>query len=355
MHMLEQDLTDDLQQQVSAAIADDNKLLVKAGGSKEFYGRASSGEAISITGHSGIINYQPKELVLTVRAGTPLLELEQILAEQGQFLPFEPPRFADTGTIGGAVACGLSGPGRAYLGSVRDFVLGMRLLNGLGQVLHFGGEVMKNVAGYDVSRMVTGSLGTLGIVLETSFKVLPIPAKEKTVVLEYTPQQALERMNRLPMLKVPVSASFYDGERLHIRLSGTESAVTGSCQQLGGEVIARSDVWSQVRDHKHEWFQEDLPLWRLSLPATAPWQEFDGPQCAEWGGALRWVYSAQPSATMHELANKLGGHATLFRGGDRDGDVFHPLREPVLQMHRNMKQAFDPHALFNPGKMYQDL
>jgi glycolate oxidase FAD binding subunit len=358
MTLADHDQSEDLRQQVAAALQQETALRIQGGDSKAFYGHACDASPLDLRGHRGIVNYQPRELVITLRAGTPLAEAEAILAEQGQMLPFEPPHFGESATVGGMVACGLSGPARAYAGSVRDHVLGVRIINGRAEVVHFGGEVMKNVAGYDLSRLMTGALGTLGVILETSFKVLPRPVLEQTRVLEMPPGQALLEVNRMPARNYPVSASLHDGKRLYIRLAGTESAVRESGRQIGGELLDDTGFWRELREQQHPWFQSDLPLWRLSLPPLAEWLDLPGTQCAEWGGAQRWLLSEMPADEIRAAVAAVGGHATLFRPkADSDGQIerFQPLDQTLHKLHLRLKQSFDPQGLFNPGRMYRDI
>jgi len=284
-----------------------------------------------------------------------LRELEQALAEQGQMLPFEPPHFGEGATLGGAVACGLSGPRRPYAGSVRDFVLGCRLISGKGEALHFGGEVMKNVAGYDVSRLMVGAMGTLGVILDLSLKILPRPAVELTLVQERTPADAITAMNAWAGKTVPLSAAVYDGNRLTVRLSGAESAVKAAQQRVGGTVVENAAAfWERIREQRHAFFDGAAPLWRLSLPpATAP-LDVPGTWLLDWGGAQRWLRSDADAETIRRAAGSAGGHATLFRGGERN-DVFHPLPAALLGLHRALKRSLDPSGIFNPGRLYAGL
>jgi len=351
------DQTGPLQQQVAEACGSGTPLQIQGGGSKAFYGRpAGAGKPLVVTGHRGIVCHEPKELVVTARAGTSLEELEATLAAEGQMLPFEPPCFAPGATLGGAVACGLSGPARPYRGAVRDFVLGLRLINGRGEVLRFGGEVMKNVAGYDVSRLMTGALGTLGLILEVSLKVLPRPEQELTLVQERSEAEAIEQMNRLAGQPLPLSAACHDGLNLYLRLSGTDSAVQAARGLLGGEMLEKGrDYWRGVREQTHGFFCDDAPLWRLSLPSAHPPLDMPGRQFVDWGGAQRWLISDQPAATLRRTLERAAGHATLFRGGDRTGEVFHPLSPALQRIHRQMKRAFDPLGILNPGRLYRDI
>lgn len=345
-------------ERVRQAAARGGQLRIRGGGSKDFYGREPVGELLETGACRGIVNYEPSELVVTVRAGTPLAELEAALAEQGQMLAFEPPRFAAGSTVGGCVAAGLAGPRRAAVGGVRDFVLGARLIDGRGDVLRFGGEVMKNVAGYDVSRALAGSLGTLGLIVELSLKVLPLPVAEATLRFEADEADALHRLNAWAGQPLPISATAWRGGDLYLRLSGASAAVEAAVARLGGEGVDAAEaaaLWGGLRDHSDPFFSGSMPLWRLSLPSDALALALDGEQLVEWGGAQRWLRSERPAADIRRRVASLGGHATLFRHGDRQGSCFHPLSEAMMRLQRNLKNAFDPAGVFNPGRLYEGL
>lgn len=329
-------------------------LAIRGGGSKSFYGRHSEGETLDVGEHQGIVNYEPTELVLTARAGTPLDNIEAALAESGQMLPFEPPHYGDGATLGGTVACGFSGPRRPYTGAARDFVLGTRVVNGKGETLRFGGEVMKNVAGYDVSRLMVGSLGTLGIVLEASLKVLPRPNAELTLVREATETAALDTMNKLGGKPYPLSATCHDGRHLYVRLSGAETAVSAAATRIGGEALDAGDsFWYSVREQTLAFFAPPGPLWRLSVPASRPPLDLPGTGFIEWGGALRWLRTEAPGEAVWECARHAGGHATLFRTGEKPSpNIFQPLSRSIERLHRNLKDAFDPDGILNRNRMY---
>jgi len=342
---------------IDAAQVNDIAFQIMAGNTKQFLGREPSGMPLSLSEHRGIINYQPKELVITARCGTPLTEIEAALAEHGQMLAFEPPYFGEQATLGGTVAAGLSGPRRPYTGSVRDFVLGVRLMDGRGESLRFGGEVMKNVAGYDVSRLVTGAMGTLGIILDVSLKVLPIPAEEITLIQERaTIDEAIGLMNTWAARPFPLSATCFYDRRLYIRLSGASSAVGVARARLGGELLEDdSRFWTDIRNQCHEFFIGNQgSMWRISVPTTARHLPLQGDWFIEWGGGQRWLWTELTIDPIRRLAAAAGGHATLFRADDRRGYVFHPLSTPLARLHQRVKQVFDPHGLFNPGRLYPD-
>lgn len=349
--------TDKLLEQVRAAGASQSALEIRGSGSKRFLGRTPKGEPLGVTGHRGIANYQPKELVITGRAGTSMEEIEAALAEQGQMLAFEPPHFGPAATLGGTIATGLSGPARPYAGSARDFVLGARVLTGRGRVLRFGGEVMKNVAGYDVSRLMAGAYGTLGLLLEVSLKVMPRPAAQLTLAQERSLPEALRLMNEWAGRPLPISASCHDGERLYVRLSGAGTAVKSAASRVGGESVDEGEAFwrGKIREQGHGFFSGDGPLWRIALPPVAPPLALTGKWLVEWGGAQRWLRSDADPLAVRDAASAAGGHASLFRGGDREGEVFHPLAPPLMSIHRRLKQAFDPKGIFNPGRLYREL
>ncbi len=345
-------------ERIREAAARGTRLRLRGGGSKDFYGGAPRGEVLDTRAHAGIVDYEPTELVVTARCGTPLVELEDALAAQGQMLAFEPPHFGAGATLGGCVAAGLSGPRRAAAGALRDFVLGVRLVDGRARELAFGGRVMKNVAGYDVSRLVAGSLGTLGLILEVSLKVLPRPAAEHTLRLELPQEKALESLNRWAGTPLPVSASVWRDGELWVRISGAARAVQAAARELGGDALAPADAarfWSGIREQTDAWFAGEAPLWRLSLPSSAPALDLAGAPLIEWGGALRWQRPGAQAATVRAAAARAGGHATLFRGGDKAAGVFTPLTPALARLHRELKAAFDPAGVFSPGRLYPEF
>ena len=349
-----QNLIENYRHAINAAVHERRTLRIVGSGSKAFYGRATQGETLDATAYRGIVSYEPTELVLTARAGTPLAEIEAALAEQRQMLAFEPPHFGAAATLGGCIASGLSGPRRAYAGAVRDYVLGVRMMDGTGETLNFGGQVMKNVAGYDVSRLLAGSLGTLGLLLEVSLKVLPVPASEMTLRFAMNERDALAAMNRWAAQPLSLSATCYHDGVLTVRLSGASAAVRSVREKLGGELLEDSaEFWRALREQQHEFFATGKNLWRLSVPSTTP--AIAGKQLIEWGGALRWLVSDEPAESVRAQVAALGGQATLFRSAQTHDAPFHPLAPALLQVHQRLKKSFDPHGIFNVGRMYSGL
>jgi glycolate oxidase FAD binding subunit len=352
------DVVDNLSRLIREAAKQRRPLCIRGGGTKDFYGGAIHGYKLNTGDYRGIVAYEPTELVITARAGTPLLEVEAALREHGQMLAFEPPHFGSGTTFGGCVAAGLSGPRRPYAGAVRDFVLGVRILDGKGDDLKFGGQVMKNVAGYDVSRLMAGALGTLGVLLEVSLKVLPLPAFESTLLLKRKVADAILLMNQWAARPLPITATAYRDGTLAVRLSGARVAVDAAMKRVGGDAAAPAEAerfWAGLRDQTDPFFTGVEPLWRLSVKSTTAPLELPGAQLIEWGGALRWLKSGADAKTIRDAAARAGGHATLFRGGDSSQGVFHPLPPALMTLHRNLKQAFDPSGILNPGRLYPDL
>lgn len=342
------DISKQLAETVKAAAAARTPLAIHGSGSKRFYTGDIKGEKLDVTGHRGIVSYEPTELVITARAGTPLAEIEAVLAEKWQMLAFEPPWFGETATLGGTIACGFSGPRRPYAGAARDFVLGTKIINGKGEILHFGGEVMKNVAGYDVSRLMVGARGTLGVLLEISLKVLPKPTKEITLGFTMPADKAIATMNAWGAQPLPLSAACHLGDTLYVRLSGTELGVQAARAKLGGKALDKSDeFWRDIREHRHGFFQGDAPLWRLSVPSAAPALDLPGRRLLDWGGAQRWLKSDAPVADIRHETEKAGGHTTLFRRAAQNGASFHPLPAAVAALQQNLKRAFDPDGRIN--------
>ncbi|MCF8003404.1 MAG: glycolate oxidase subunit GlcE [Chromatiaceae bacterium] len=413
-------------EQVTAARSAGTALTIHGGKTKAFYGNPVSADAeLDCSIHRGVMAYEPTELAITVRAGTPLAEVEALLAEQGQEFPFEPPHFGDQATIGGMVAAGLSGPRRPYAASVRDAVLGVRVLNGKGEVMDFGGRVMKNVAGYDLSRLMVGSLGVLGVLLEVSIKVMPRPLGRITLVQEQDQPSALALMQRWAGQALPITGTAWLNGRLHVRVAGSEEALSETQRILGGTPMANQEAdafWTAIREQQLDCFVGERALWRVSVPPATAADAIPGADLIEWGGALRWLRSEVGTAVdadhastvgaisdagarigleseseseseagagagagagrgtvssaracvatggdvgadgvsaeaVRALAAAAGGHAALFRAAastplPSDG-VFAPLSPVALRLHQNLKQAFDPDGLFNPGRLYQ--
>ena len=335
-------------------------LRIRGGGSKDFYGQRLHGELLDVRPIAGVVDYEPSELVVTVRAGTRLRELQALLAERGQCLPFEPPQFGVGSTIGGAVAAGLSGPARASVGSLRDYVLGVQIVNGKGELLTFGGQVMKNVAGYDVSRLMAGSLGTLGGIVQVSLKVLPVPPAEATLLFDLSETSARQQLNRWGGQPLPLNASCWADGHLAVRLRGAQAAVAAAARSMGGQALAPERAerqWPALRDQALPFFRlaPGEALWRASVPDTATPLNL-GPTLVEWHGAQRWIKATPADAThVREAAARAGGHATLFRGGDGSVPVFTPLAPALAQIHARLKHEFDPAGIFGPGRLYDEF
>jgi glycolate oxidase FAD binding subunit len=351
-----QDASADIAAQVRNAYDQGTPLQIQGGGSKAFYGHSATGTPLSVKLHSGVVNYDPRELVITLRAGSALQDAQALLTQQGQMLPFEPPHFGTGATLGGTIAGNFSGPRRPYTGAARDFVLGARIVNGRGETLQVGGQVIKNVAGYDVARLMAGALGTLGVLLEVTLKVLPRPDMELTVARRVSALQAIADMNGWAARPLPLSATSYDGDTLRVRLSGTPGGVHSALKKIGGSVDEQGEQhWQDLREQRLYFFSADTPLWRIAVTPATPPLDLPGTQLIEWGGALRWYTGEADAAAVRRVAEKAGGHAILFRRGTGDDPVFHPLPAPLLALHRRIKAAFDPKAILNPGRLYPDL
>jgi len=352
------DFSEEIAARVRQAAEEGVPLAIRGGGSKAFYGRACTAQELDLNVHYGVVDYAPTELTLTARTGTSLAEIETVLAQEGQMFAFEPPHFGGQATLGGAVACGLSGPRRPFSGAVRDTVLGIRLVNGEGEILRFGGSVLKNVAGYDVSRLMVGALGTLGVLLEVTIKVVPKPAAERTVRLDLPMDEVFSIVETSLRKGLPISATAHDGTAVYIRLSGAESTVERSVVRLGGEGIDDgAGFWRAVRDQRLTYFTREsaAPLWRLALPPGTAQPRLDGDWFQEWAGRQLWLSGDVDQDQVWRESARLGGHAVLFRGGDRSGEVFQPLSAPLERLHRRLKRSFDPKGLFNPGRLYHSI
>ena len=350
------DLENDLLQQVERAIAEKTPLNIVGGGSKSFLGNSPAGDTLSTSELTGIVDYEPSELVVTVKAGTPVVELQHALAQNNQMLGFEPPVFSDRSTIGGAVASGLAGSGRPYRGGVRDFVLGVKILTGKGEILKFGGQVMKNVAGFDVSRLMAGAMGTLGVLLEVSLRVVPVAETE--VTLEYGHSNVSESINWLGNLlrqPLPVTAACWYQGKTRIRISGSKLGVDHAVQQLNGDISNDSEFWSEINHHKHPFF--DSPeLLRISTDCSdSVALSSDDHLLVDWGGAQRWLTDTSQTTEIREAVAKQGGHATVFRSHNASLERYTRLPEPLMLLQKNLKNAFDPHHILNRGRLYPGI
>jgi glycolate oxidase FAD binding subunit len=348
------DFERDLAEAVESAYETGSPVRIAGSGSKAFHIDVDTNNLLlDATCHSGVVSYEPSELVLTAWAGTPLSEIESLLASHGQMLACEPPHFGPKATLGGTLACGFSGPRRPYAGSLRDFVLGTRIINGRGDVLRFGGQVMKNVAGFDVSRLMVGAQGTLGLLLEASLKVLPRPAFELTLQQSSTQQEAIARCAAWAGKPLPISAAAWLDGLLTVRLSGAQTAVTASANIVGGDPLSDADVfWEDLREHRLSFFalQPGETLWQLSLPPASPPLAIDGRTCLDWGGAQRWLVSSQPDEAMFSAARSAGGHATLFRSAlPTMARARFTHEQGIALLHQQIKSAFDPAGILNPG------
>lgn len=349
-----QEVIQQFSESIRKAAAEQTQLRIRGSGSKDFYGLVLIGDALDTRALCGIVDYEPTELVITVRAGTPLREVEKALADKGQMLAFEPPHFGPDATFGGCIASGFSGPRRAAMGSARDFVLGVRIVNGLGEDLHFGGQVMKNVAGYDLSRLLTGSFGTLGLLTEVSVKVLPLPQEERTLRFTLDEAVAIESMNKWAAKPLSISATCHVDGTLYVRLSGAAVAVTASQKKLGGDFVEDGAAfWKSIREQTHPLFRGAPALWRFSIKPTAAPLDL-GTQLTEWNGGLRWIAADLDPSKAFDLAHKAGGHATLFRGGNKRHGI-QQFSSGLLAVHKKLKRAFDPHGILSPGRIHADF
>ncbi|HWE99395.1 MAG TPA: glycolate oxidase subunit GlcE [Caulobacteraceae bacterium] len=349
----EADIAEALAARVCEASAAGEPLRIVGGDTKQGYGRPVSAQALRVSGHRGVIDYQPSELVITARAGTPLVEIEALLGRHGQMLGFEPLLTGAASTLGGAVASGLSGPRRPFAGAARDQILGVTILDGRGRRMRLGGVVFKNVAGFDAFRLMAGALGSLGVLLDVSLRVAPRPAREITLAFPQTWATARLRVADLLRRPLPVTALAHDGERLLVRLAGSEAGLETACAQLGGQA-ASGEIWDRLRQ-PHEMWPQSPRLWRLALPRGSALDALPGLVVRDWAGAQVWLASDAPSAAIRTLAAQADGHATLFRGAGEDEAVFDALPSPMLAIHRRLKAAFDPAGILNPGRLYAEL
>jgi glycolate oxidase FAD binding subunit len=342
-----------LADRVRQAAASKAPLKIVGGNTRAFYGRRTEGEDLNVSGHRGITVYEPSELVVTARAGTPLAEIETLLADHGQRLAFEPLVFGEASTLGGVVASGLAGSRRAFAGAVRDCVLGVTVLDGRGRRLRFGGTVFKNVAGFDAFRLMAGAMGRLGVLLDISLRLTPAPRASRTLAYEIDWPQAQSRLTALMRHALPLAGAVHDGERLHLRLEGGETAVAEAGADLGGDTGPPS-LWEDLRRMRHGLLAATR-LWRLSVPHTSVVDGLDGCWLMNWAGAERWLVSEAPAERIRAAARDAGGHATLFRGTLDGEEVFEPLEPNLMALHQRLAAALDPAGVLNPGRMYEGL
>ena len=337
---------------IATAYSERRQIFIQGQLSKSFLTRKQQGETLSTLEHDGIIAYEPSELVVTVRCGTRLNELQLLLAEHQQTLAFDPPGFGNAGTIGGAIATGLSGPSRPWTGAARDFVLGCRVINGKGETLKFGGQVMKNVAGYDASRLMVGAYGTLGLVLDISLKVLPVPETTETLILDLSADEAIEQVNRMSGRSLPISGACWVDNTLYLRISGSVAGVSAARATIGGETLDNAEFWHSIRDHQYEFFKDDY--WRIALPPATPMLSLDGQWMIDWGGAQRWLRSNESPHDIEAAVKRSGGHVERWKHSDRTH--LRTTLDPALhKYHQRLKKAFDPDRILNLGVMYPDL
>lgn len=347
------DISKELVEAVRTAATEGTRLAIVGGGSKSFIGRESCGEPLQVAGHAGITDYQPSELVITARAGTSIATISQTLEENGQVLPFEAPLYQGKATLAGTLACNIAGPARPWKGSVRDATLGVRLINGRGEHLTFGGQVLKNVAGYDVSRLQAGAMGTLGLMTEISLRVLPKPAATATLVSAMAAHDAILKMNELMGQACPLSGAAWIDYKLYLRLEGTERAIDAAMKKIAADSTMKShSIWQDIREQSLEFFAGELPTWRFSVDSNARHRMANQDWLIDWGGAQRWIRGNYDKSELETMAHDMGGHVSLFRHGDRKNDVFHTMAPPMQKLQLNLKNAFDPNGILNPGRMY---
>lgn len=360
------DLSVEFIDQVKNCIDKKQKIIIEGGSTKKELGRdtgSSDTHKIMTKQHTGIVNYEPVELVMTVRAGTTIKEIADVLAENSQVLACDPPHFDGKATIGGTLGANVSGPSRPWLGSIRDHVLGVNLINGSGEHLRFGGKVMKNVAGYDVSRLQAGAMGTLGLMTEISFKVLPKTAVTMTLSIEATQADAILMMNELSGQPKPIMGACWSNNYLYLRLSGAKSAVEGTAKQWqhkfsAFKMLSESDAlvfWASLRERANEFFSErekSEPLWRFSLNSAAPVYLEGERWLLDWAGSQRWLKGEFSQKELSAWASKQGGEVVLYQGGDRTKEIIAEPNSVMKKLQTNIKHSFDPHNIFNAGRLY---
>lgn len=358
------DRSKQLIEQVQQAIHDKTPLTIQGNNTKAALGRTLPEQTVlSVAEHHGVVKYEPAELVLTVRAGTTLTEIDDVLAEQGQMLASDPRRFQGQATIGGSLATNQSGAARPWFGSLRDHVLGLRLINGKGEHLQFGGQVMKNVAGYDVSRLQAGAMGTLGVITGVSLKVLPKPDFSLTLAKTVDCSESIALMNQLTASTKPLTGVSWADNTLYLRLQGSKQAILATAQQWRQQYQTQElapdtadQFWDNLREHQLGFFtQDDSPLFRFSINANAPHVLDDKPWLFNWSGSQRWLKGEFDLAELSEMAKQMGGEVQLYEGGQAEQERS-LQNNPVMQrLHKNVKQALDPHAIFNRGRLYSWL
>lgn len=350
------DITQEIIDRVNGARANNTPLNIIGGNSKSSLGRTLTGEPLHMSAHSGIVSYQPVELIMTARAGTPISEIEAALAAQGQTMAFEPPSYNDKATIGGTLACNTSGAARPWTGSVRDAVTGIKLINGKGELLNFGGQVLKNVAGYDASRLQAGALGTLGVITQVSFKVMPKPQSTVTLIEPMAAEEAIAKMNKLAGTAKPLTGACWVDNKLYLRLSGAKSAVEGTLAQWDGTLLEQDhNFWHALKEQQLPFFGDNKPLWRFSVNSAAAHFIPHQPWLIDWAGALRWCSANEQQEQMEDYATQAKGQVSLYRGGDRATDVFHHQPIALRGIQQRLKQTFDPQNIFNRGRLYSWL
>ena len=347
--------------QIRDAGARRQKLKIVGHDSKHFLGRDTVGEELSLKEHAGVVSYKPAELVISVRAGTAIEEIDKVLSESGQMLASDPPKFDGKGSIGGSLACNLSGPGRPWTGSLRDAVLGVTIIDGRGESLKFGGQVMKNVAGYDVSRLQAGAMGCLGVIAEISLKVMPKPDATATVAIEMVdPSSSIRYINELCGTSLPITGACWDNGWQYVRFQGAGRAVEKAISEIlqsrsdARQIHSEVNYWESLRDHEHDFFSSPDKIWRYSVKSTTELQK-DGSSLVDWGGAQRWVRADGSVDNMAKECDGRAGKVSLFRGRESHEDVCHPMAEPLQQLHKGLKSRFDPDFLLNPGRLYSWL
>ncbi len=363
LHSTSRQASKQFAEQIREAVAHRTAIRIQGGSSKAWYGAPSDGFVLDTRAYSGIVEYDPAELVVTAHSGTSLAALEQLLASHGQMLPFEAPHFGPDATLGGCIAAGLSGPRRMSAGAVRDFVLGVSIMTDRGEILQFGGRVMKNVAGYDVARLMAGSLGCLGLLMDISIKVLPCPVSSATLQFEFPADHAIRKTNEWGSKPLPITASAWSDGVLSLRLEGAAAGVRSAMVQLGGMLLERAaakNLWHSIREQSASFFSQprsESTLWRICVPTITDATRLPdaSSQLIEWGGGQRWLFADGADESIRQAAIDVGGHATQFRYGNLGAPAFTPLPPALMDIHRRLKAAFDPAGIFNRGRMFPEM